>query len=155
PPLGCHRARAGRAGSPAGGLPETSAGVAPPTGGSLRTSRTLVRRRLPPGPAARARAGEATAARTAPEGTGETEGKERAMNEETLFHRALEKPPGERAAFLDRACAGDAALRQRVEVLLRAHDDPGSFLTPPALEGPSEAKTLPPDEHPPAGPGLG
>ena len=50
------------------------------------------------------------------------------MNEETLFHLAREKPTGERAAFLDEACAGDAALRQRMEMLLRAHDASGSFL---------------------------
>src|SRR4029078_12393038 len=50
------------------------------------------------------------------------------MNEETLFHLACEKPPDERAAFLDEACAGDASLRQRLEILLAAHDEPGSFL---------------------------
>jgi predicted Ser/Thr protein kinase len=55
------------------------------------------------------------------------------MNEETLFHLALEKPPSERAALLDLACAGDATLRQRVEVLLQAHDAAGSFLDRPAL----------------------
>ena len=37
------------------------------------------------------------------------------------------------AAFLDQACAGDAALRARVEELLRAHDSAASFLeAPPA-----------------------
>jgi tetratricopeptide (TPR) repeat protein/tRNA A-37 threonylcarbamoyl transferase component Bud32 len=43
------------------------------------------------------------------------------MTEETLFALALEKPDGaERQAFLDQACGGDAALRQRVEQLLAA-----------------------------------
>ena len=37
----------------------------------------------------------------------------------------------ERAAALNDACAGDAELRQRVEALLRAHDESGSFLEPP------------------------
>ncbi len=55
------------------------------------------------------------------------------MNEETLFHLALARPIGERSAFLDEACAGDDALRCRLEVLLRAHDDPGSLLDRPAL----------------------
>src|SRR5689334_8910221 len=75
------------------------------------------------------------------------------MNEETLFHLAREKPPAERAAFLDQACAGDPALRRRVEVLLRAHDDPASLLDRPALERAAEGggETLAPDEHPPAG----
>src|SRR5262249_53475252 len=36
--------------------------------------------------------------------------------------------PAERAAFLDRACAGDAALRRRLESLLRAHDEPADPL---------------------------
>lgn len=45
-----------------------------------------------------------------------------------LFLAALERSPAERAGFLDEACAGDAALRQRVEALLRAHDEPGAFL---------------------------
>src|SRR5262249_1640101 len=42
---------------------------------------------------------------------------------------ALEKEsPAERAAFLDRACADDAALRQRLERLLHRHEQGGSFL---------------------------
>jgi serine/threonine protein kinase/Flp pilus assembly protein TadD len=55
------------------------------------------------------------------------------MNEEMLFQLALEKPPADRAAFLEQACAGDNALRQRVELLLRAHDNPGSFLAQPPV----------------------
>lgn len=50
------------------------------------------------------------------------------MNEETLFHLAREKPPEQRATFLDESCAGDTALRRRVEVLLQAHDEPGNLL---------------------------
>jgi hypothetical protein len=45
------------------------------------------------------------------------------MTEETLFATALEKPtPAERAAFLDAACAGDPALRRRLEALLASHE---------------------------------
>ncbi|MFO0954047.1 MAG: tetratricopeptide repeat protein [Isosphaeraceae bacterium] len=54
------------------------------------------------------------------------------MTEESIFIRALEKPADERAAFLEEACAGDLALRGRLELLLRAHDNPGSFLGSPA-----------------------
>jgi eukaryotic-like serine/threonine-protein kinase len=44
------------------------------------------------------------------------------MNEESLFVAALDKPTAsERQAFLEAACAGDIALRQRVERLLAAH----------------------------------
>ena len=50
------------------------------------------------------------------------------MSDETLFHRALEKPVAERSAFLEQACAGDTSLRHRVEALLRSHETPDSFL---------------------------
>jgi len=45
-----------------------------------------------------------------------------------ILDSALEIAPGERATFLDEACAGDAALRLRVEALLEAHERPGNFL---------------------------
>ena len=38
----------------------------------------------------------------------------------TVFDAARERPPGERASFLDAACGGDAALRVEVESLLAA-----------------------------------
>jgi tetratricopeptide (TPR) repeat protein/predicted Ser/Thr protein kinase len=45
------------------------------------------------------------------------------MNEESLFAAALEKAvPAERLAFLEEACGGDAALLQRLKLLLAAHD---------------------------------
>src|SRR5262245_18668721 len=57
------------------------------------------------------------------------------MNERTIFLNALDKnDPTERSAFLDTACAGDQALRQRVEALLKSHVDAGSFLGKLALE---------------------
>src|SRR6516225_2488363 len=54
------------------------------------------------------------------------------MNEETLFAEALGKPPEARAAFLDAQCKGDAELRQRVDALLQANDNPDPFLEAPA-----------------------
>src|SRR5664280_1335908 len=45
-------------------------------------------------------------------------------HEEALFRATLELPPGARGAFLDQACAGDSALRRRLETLLAAHDAP-------------------------------
>jgi hypothetical protein len=40
-----------------------------------------------------------------------------------IFLDAVEEPDqASRGAFLDRACAGDAELRARVEVLIRCHD---------------------------------
>src|SRR5260370_18588617 len=44
-----------------------------------------------------------------------------------LLAAAIELPVAERAAYLDRACSGDADLRQRVEGLLKEHDDLGDF----------------------------
>jgi hypothetical protein len=50
-----------------------------------------------------------------------------------LFHRALECPRAERAAFLDEVCAGDAALRAEIESLLASHESAGTFMeAPPA-----------------------
>ena len=48
-------------------------------------------------------------------------------SEETLFARALEMPPVDRAAFLERACGHDSALRDRVTALLAAHDAPTDY----------------------------
>jgi WD40 repeat protein/serine/threonine protein kinase len=52
-----------------------------------------------------------------------------------LFLEAAEKATAaERAAFLDEACAGDAALRRRLEDLLRVDDQPDPLLDQPVLE---------------------
>jgi hypothetical protein len=53
-----------------------------------------------------------------------------------IFTEALRLPADERAAFLDRACAGDEDLRRKVAALLRAHGRVGDFLeTPPGQTG--------------------
>lgn len=62
------------------------------------------------------------------------------MNERTIFLEALEKDnPEHRRAFLDEVCREDAELRQRVETLLSAHNDAGSFLekTPQEIDADS------------------
>src|SRR4051794_20398735 len=49
----------------------------------------------------------------------------------SIFSAALGRDPtGERAAYLDEACAGAPDLRDRVEALLRAHGQAGRFLEP-------------------------
>ena len=53
------------------------------------------------------------------------------MNERDVFINALQKDPSERPAYLDEACAGNPALRRRIDALLKAHDDPDSFLDSP------------------------
>ncbi len=54
---------------------------------------------------------------------------------EVVFISALDKTaPGERAAYLDEACAGNETLRVRVEALLTAHAHAGRFLERPVAE---------------------
>jgi WD40 repeat protein/serine/threonine protein kinase len=59
------------------------------------------------------------------------------MTERDLFEAALELPPENRVAYLDGVCGGDAALRQRLEALLRKNDQAGGFLEQPAGNLPS------------------
>src|SRR5262245_38210824 len=74
------------------------------------------------------------------------------MSERSLFLAALEiTDPNERSAYLDRACAGDAALRQRLEGLLRAHQAVGTFLETPA-EAREATGDFPPSVEPSAAP---
>ena len=57
---------------------------------------------------------------------------------QAVFLAALERTEDDREALLDRECRNDQELRRRVEALLRAHDDPASFLIdspPPDVEG--------------------
>jgi eukaryotic-like serine/threonine-protein kinase len=53
-------------------------------------------------------------------------------SEEALFQAAAALPGPERAAFLDRECASDPALRARLDALLAAHDAPDGVLASPA-----------------------
>jgi hypothetical protein len=55
---------------------------------------------------------------------------------QAIFLAAVADPsPSGRAAVLDRECGPDADLRRRVEALLKANDEPGSFLDRPAAGG--------------------
>jgi serine/threonine protein kinase/tetratricopeptide (TPR) repeat protein len=81
------------------------------------------------------------------------------MSEESIFVTALEmSTPSARAAYLESACGGDAALRRRVEALLKAHEQSGDLLDPQAnllgpvgvdtLESARDEPTPPPGERP-------
>jgi serine/threonine protein kinase len=61
------------------------------------------------------------------------------MNAEKIFHDALARPQAERPAFLAAACGGDEPLQRRLQALLHAHENPGSFL---AEQPPLAAATL-------------
>jgi serine/threonine protein kinase/Tol biopolymer transport system component len=52
-----------------------------------------------------------------------------------VFEGALERHGAERAEFLERVCAGDVALREEVESLLRSYREAGSFMESPAVAG--------------------
>ena len=51
-----------------------------------------------------------------------------------VFQSALERSPGERAAFVLQTCGDDSALRSEVESLLTALEQADSFVERPALE---------------------
>src|SRR5215471_17184583 len=50
----------------------------------------------------------------------------------SVFSAARQLAAAERAAYLDQTCAGDPALRQRVEELLRAGEKAEGFFQEPA-----------------------
>jgi serine/threonine protein kinase len=58
---------------------------------------------------------------------------ERDANIERICHAALERDVAARAAFLDGACAGDAALRREVESLLAEESGAAGFMSTPAV----------------------
>lgn len=64
--------------------------------------------------------------------------------DDEIFGEAIELPVGERAAFLDRVCAGDAALRARLDALLAAHEAAAGFLEKSSVERP----LVTPEERP-------
>jgi len=66
---------------------------------------------------------------------------------QAVFLAAAEHDVNDRAALLDSECGSDAELRQRVESLLQAHDDPGSFLDQATGE-PGPTIDLPLSERP-------
>jgi len=63
-----------------------------------------------------------------------------------LLDAALDRPTSERGAFLDQACAGDAALRRELEALLNSDGQAGTFIESPAFE--LVAESLAEDQSP-------
>ena len=49
-----------------------------------------------------------------------------------LFHAALEREPGDRSVFLDKACGGNESLRREVAWLISAHETEDHFIDSPA-----------------------
>src|SRR5689334_2567930 len=70
------------------------------------------------------------------------------MSIETLFYQALATPVADRAAFLDRACAGNLDLRAAVEARLEAAEEEDRALDRRTAQ--REAETVP--QPPPPAP---
>ncbi len=66
---------------------------------------------------------------------------------QAIFIDAVQKSESERAEFLERECGGDSELRGRVEALIAAHDQSGSFLDSPPKDlagtNPTVAHSMP------------
>jgi eukaryotic-like serine/threonine-protein kinase len=58
----------------------------------------------------------------------------------TLFHAVLERPPAERAAFLEQNCS-DPDIRREVATLLEGYKEAGSFLSGGKLDNEPKAET--------------
>jgi hypothetical protein len=84
-------------------------------------------------------------------------------SERSVLLTALAKrDPAARAAYLDEACAGDPALRRRVEAMLRSHEEAGrlpessaSPVAPPPVVIPPDAPQTPSTDRAPLVPILG
>src|SRR5215204_3188737 len=59
--------------------------------------------------------------------------------EEALFALALGKPAEKRSGFLDVMCEGDAPLRERLDALLAAHEQPDDLPGEVAAAAPVKA----------------
>jgi hypothetical protein len=59
-------------------------------------------------------------------------------NLKEIFHAAVALLPDERAAYLDRVCIGDQALRAAVESLVKSSDETGNFVDIPAYQAAAE-----------------
>ena len=58
---------------------------------------------------------------------------ERWKEVEDVLQGALDRPPQERASFLDQACAGDDELKKEASSLIGAYDEAGDFIEQPAI----------------------
>jgi serine/threonine protein kinase len=54
------------------------------------------------------------------------------QHDATIFDAALQLPPDQRTAYLEKICGDDAQLRQRITALLQAHEQAGGFLDHPS-----------------------
>ncbi|HEU4509422.1 MAG TPA: protein kinase [Pyrinomonadaceae bacterium] len=58
---------------------------------------------------------------------------ERWQQVEAVLQEALDRPPVERASYLDHACAGDQQLKEEATSLIAAYDEAAGFIEQPAM----------------------
>lgn len=66
---------------------------------------------------------------------------ERWQQLEQIFQAAIERPPNERAAFLDEACREDKSLRDEAESLVASFEEASGFIEKPLLWNSNHATT--------------
>ena len=72
----------------------------------------------------------------------------RQLDEEAIFHVARQIPDPERGEIPGPICAGDQPLRDRVEALLKVHEQEQAFLKSESPNPPPTAEAAPPTERP-------
>ena len=73
----------------------------------------------------------------------------RQLDEEAVFQLARKLDDlGDRSTYLDQVCGGDAPLRERVEALLKVHEQERTFLKSGSSDPPPTADAASPTEHP-------
>ena len=69
----------------------------------------------------------------------------RQLDEEAIFHTARKiDEPEARGEYLDQICAGDQPLRERVEALLKVHEQEQAFLNSDSPNPPPTAEAASP-----------
>ena len=58
---------------------------------------------------------------------------ERWQEIEVVLQEALDRPPLQRASFLETACAGDDELKAEATTLIAAYEEAGDFIEQPAI----------------------
>ena len=73
---------------------------------------------------------------------------DRRLDEEEIFHVARKiTDPEARAKYLDQICSGDQHLSERVEALLKIHEQEQAFLNS-ARRSAADCRAAPPTERP-------
>src|SRR5258708_6546032 len=61
---------------------------------------------------------------------------------EAVLQEAIDRPPQDRASFLDAACAGDSQLWEEATTLVNAYNEAGDFIEQPAISRDAHILTI-------------